>query len=315
MLYERGDLLPSPPSERTAIDEAVQDFASYLSVTGGLADSTCRQRGDYIQRFLKSVFGDGLVRLQRIGPRDLERFVCSETIGWNPASISALTSALRSYLRFLQFLGICDQRLIAAVPQGPPVKAAGLPRVMTKEQLCKFLSSFDRTTAIGKRDYAIAQLLATLGMRVGEVALLQLEHLNWRNSSLRIARPKSRRENVLPMPASVGEAISDYLSKGRPSASHRFVFAKHCGPSGPLLQPAMRAGMIRAFRRCGFDSTWNGTHILRHTVATHLHQRGVTLKELSDLLGHRSIETTKVYTKLNLPALSAVALPWPEVSQ
>ena len=315
MLHERGDLSPRTLPVNTAIEKAVQDFVSYLSKSGGLAASTCRQRADYTRRFLKAVFSDGLLQLERICPQDLEQFVRGETAEWSPSSIRALTSSLRSYLRFLQFLGICDHRLIAAVPQGPAPKPKNLPRVMTEDQLCKFLSSFNRNTTIGRRDYAIAQLLATLGMRVGEVAMLQLDHFNWQDSSLRISRPKSRRENVLPMPASVGEAVSDYLARGRPTTSHRFVFVKHVGPADPLLQPAMRACVRRAFKQCDFDPTWQGTHILRHTVATRLHQRGATLKELSDLLGHRSVEMTKVYTKLNLPVLSAVALPWPEVIQ
>ena len=186
---------------------------------------------------------------------------------------------------------------------------------MTEEQLDTFLSSFDRSTTTGRRNYAMAMLMGTLGLRASEVAVLQLDDINWRDSSMRIASPKSRRANVLPLPVCVGQAIADYLRHGRPATADRHVFVRHVAPKDiPLNGPLICKMATSAYRRCGFDPRWHGTHILRHTAATNMHQRGATLKEVADLLGHRSIETFAVYAKVNLPALVAVALPWPEVT-
>ena len=271
--------------------------------------------GEYVRQFLDRKYGSGALRLNRLCRDDLVSVVCDYARQQTPASTQVFTSALRRYLRYLQMQGICSEKLAVAIPVASRWRLANLPRTMTKDQLHTFLSSFDRSTAIGRRDYAIVMLMSTLGLRASEVALLQLDDLNWRNSSLRIVSPKSRRTNVLPLPNAVGRAIADYLRRGRPTTSHRHIFSRHAAPRDiPLNGGSIRALTVRAYGRCGFDPRWKGTHILRHTVATQLHQRGATLKEVADLLGHRSIETSAIYTKVNLPALAAVALPWPEVT-
>lgn len=315
MLRDRGDWMDAPAPAPTTIDLAVQEFAAYLRETCGLADSTCGRRAQVIRRFLESRHDGGTLRLNQICHKDLTQFMRDFAKHATPASSRELATSLRKYLRFLQLQGICDERLLAAIPRFPSWKLASLPRTMTDEQVCKFLSSFDRSTPAGQRNYGIALLMATLGLRASEVALLQLDDLNWRESSLRVTSPKSRRAKVLPMPACVGQAIADYLRHGRPTVSHRYVFARHTAPQEvPLNGGSIRAITVLAYGRCGFDPQWKGTHILRHTVATQVHQRGATLKEVADLLGHRSIETSAIYAKVNMPALSAVALPWPEVT-
>ena len=315
MLRDRGELAEAPAPALTAIDVAMREFASHLRETCGLSESTCRLRVYYVQQFLRSKYGSGPLQLKLLCREDFVNFVADFAQQWNPGAARRLASSLRKYLRYLQLQGVCDGRLVAAVPTIRQYQLTHLPRTMTEKQLHTFLASFDRATPFGRRDYAIALLMSTLGLRPSEGALLQLEDLNWRGSSLRIVSPKSRRAKVLPMPAHVGQAIADYLRHGRLLTCHRYVFARHFAPKHVPLNPALiRAMTVRAYRRCRFDPSWNGTHILRHTVATHMHQRGATLKEVADLLGHRSIETSRVYTKVNLPALAAVALPWPEVT-
>lgn len=315
MLRDRGEWTGAPvPAPRT-IDLAIQEFVVHLRETCGLADSTCRRHAQLIRRFLESRHGGGALRLNQLCQDELTQFIGDFAKHATPNSSRELASSLRKYLRFLQLQGICDGRLLAAIPPFPLWKLASLPRTMTEEQVHRFLLSFDRSTPIGQRDYGIALLMATLGLRASEVALLQLDDLNWRESSLRVTSPKSRRVKALPMSTRVGQAIADYLRHGRPTVSHRHVFARHVAPREvPLNGASIRAIAVRAYGRCEFDPQWKGTHILRHTVATHIYQRGATLKEVADLLGHRSIETSAIYAKVNLPALAAVALPWPEVT-
>lgn len=232
-----------------------------------------------------------------------------------PVAAQAAASALRRYFRFLQLQGICSADLVASIPTTPRWKLAALPKTLTEDQLHTLLSSFDRTTPLGKRDYAMVTLMASLGLRSSEVAMLKLDDLNWRDSSMRLVTPKNRRTLTLPLPSVTGRAIADYLRHGRPATSSRHVFVRHSAPRQvPINGSTIRAMVVRAYRRCGFDPKWCGTHILRHTVATQLHQHGASLKEVADLLGHRSIETSAVYAKVNMCALSKVALPWSEVT-
>jgi site-specific recombinase XerD len=315
MLRNQGKLAERPEQAPTAIDVAIQEFTSHLRDTCGLAKATCRHYARYVRRFLDCRYGSGPLRLDRLCCEDLVSFVGDYAKEWTPASTQSLTSALRKYLSYLQLQGRCSKQLAAAVPTTPRWRLANLPRTMTEDQLHTLLASFNRSTDIGRRNYAIVMLMSTLGLRAGEVALLQLDDVNWRDSSLRIVSPKSRRTKILPLPNTVGRAIADYLRHGRPLTSHRHIFTRHVAPRDiPLNGNSIRGMAICAYRRCGFDPRWKGTHILRHTVATHLHQRGATLKEVADLLGHRSIETSAIYAKVNLPALAAVALPWPEVT-
>jgi len=206
MLRAFGDLADVATAP-TAIDNAVADFVAHLRGTAGLAESTCIMRAMYIRQFLQSTFGTSPLRFNRLGRDDLNRFIVSYARRWTPASVQVVATSLRAYLRYLQLWGICGGQLLAGVPSIPSWKLARLPRTMTTEQRHTYLSAFDGTTAVGRRDYAMALLMSTLGLRAGEVALLQLNDLNWRDSVLRIVIPKSRRTRVLPLPVQVGRAI------------------------------------------------------------------------------------------------------------
>jgi integrase len=145
------------------------------------------------------------------------------------------------------------------------------------------------------------------------VIALRLEDIDWREGTLRIAGGKVGRTRELPLTHGVGQAIAEYLRSGRPATSCRQVFVRHTVPVGIAIGPSLIRGVIRrAFARTEGCSHWAGTHVLRHTAASRLHRRGAGLKEVADLLGHRSLDTTAIYTKVDLPALAAVALPWPE---
>jgi site-specific recombinase XerD len=183
---------------------------------------------------------------------------------------------------------------------------------MTEEQLARFLDSVDRSTATGRRDYAMGLCMAELGLRVSEVVEVELEDLDWRNGLMQIRSPKGRQSRQLPITHRLGKAIAGYFKAGRPNSSCRSAFLRHRAPVGKAVGRELVRGVVRrAYVRIGCPQ-WTGTHILRHTAATRLHQRGATLKEIADLLGHRSIDTSKIYTKVDLPVLRTVALSWPE---
>jgi site-specific recombinase XerD len=185
---------------------------------------------------------------------------------------------------------------------------------MTDRQLQEFLATFDRTTAVGRRDYAMALCQAILGLRVSEVAVLRLEDIDWRAGTLRVVSSKTHRAREVPLVARVGRAIAQYLRRGRPATACRNLFVRHRLLHGtPVTKALIREVMRSAYAKVDGCRHLTGTHVLRHTAATRMHQRGASLKELADVLGHRSIETTALYAKVDLPRLAAVALPWPEI--
>lgn len=156
--------------------------------------------------------------------------------------------------------------------------------------------------------------LGSLGLRAAEVAGLHLEDLDWRASTVHVRTRKTRRGDVLPMPRDVGQALVAYLRDGRPTAEDRHVFLVERS-GAPLRARAIRDVVRAALRRAGIAGLAStGSHVLRHTLATRMIRHGATLKEIADVLGHRCLDTTTIYAKVDLPALADVGLPWPEVA-
>ena len=314
MLRQRGELPTKNPAKDVPIEATLDRYQKHLSETCGLAETTINRRTCVVREFLNRVFGKRPLRLERIRRQELFTFVADYGRCHKPGSTKVITCSLRSFLRYLQFCGQADASLVGAVPTIPQWTLDRLPRVMNDEQLASFFNCFDRSTLSGRRDFAMALCLAELGLRAHEVISVRLEDIDWRRSTLKISAGKSRRERLLPLTHRVGRAIASYIRYGRPATSAQTLFVRHSAPRGmPLNTEQVRGAMRRAYAKVAGCERWTGTHVLRHTAATRLHRRGVSLKEVADILGHQSLDTTAIYTKIDLTSLSAVALPWPEV--
>jgi integrase len=139
-----------------------------------------------------------------------------------------------------------------------------------------------------------------------------LEAINWRAAVVTLTHTKSGRCDQLPLPHATGEALVAYLRQGRPDCRAHALFVHHRAPLGaPVAKTTVRGAVRRAFQRAGLP--WSGTHVLRHTAARRMLQSGCSLKDIADVLRHRSLDTTAIYAKVDLPHLAQVALPWPEV--
>lgn len=290
----------------------IQEFDRYLHEVCGLAEATRWYHRRHAREFLDWV-SQNRTAFSEIGPATLIRFVSERARGYRPGSIGVLVYSLRSYIRFLVFQGKVSSSLATKIPRPPNWSLASLPPILGPAELERFWTVFDRTSAIGKRDYAMARCFFDLGLRCCEVAAMTLDAIDWHTGILRLARGKSRQEELLPIPRSLGQAVIAYLQKGRPVTNSRAVFVYHRAPRGDTIQvTTVRGAIRRAFARAGLPCT--GTHIFRHTIATRLLQHGASLKEIADVLRHRSLNTTKIYTKVDLGQLSLVAMPWPRRS-
>jgi integrase/recombinase XerD len=219
---------------------------------------------------------------------------------------------MRSYLRFRALHGERTEALMAAVPSAAHGRATSLPTALNEVEIERFLDSFDCASTEGSRNYAIARCLVDLGLRVGEAASLQLEDLNWREGTLQLRRTKGKRVDKLPIPARTGQAIVQYLQRRAGQRSSRALFVRHRPPlDAPLTVEIVYWAMRQAYDRAGIARPWAGTHCLRHSLACHLVNVGTPLKEIADVLRHRSLNTTMIYAKSNIAQLAAVALPWP----
>jgi len=289
----------------------LERFDRHLEEVRGLAPSTRSTRLRYLHDFLIHCFGSAPVHLKALEAADVIRFINHYTVDWAPASIRVVTLSLRSYFRFRASQGEHTSALIAALPHVAQWRLATLPPVLSSIEIEQLLSAFDRQHATGKRDYAIARCLLDLGLRRTEVARLCLDDVDWRTGTLAI-RSKGKRIDIMPLPGSTGHAIAQYLLDGRPNTTCRELFVRHRPPVNAPSDPDIVRNAIRyAAKRCGLEHRIRGTHIFRHTLAGRLVQGGARFKEIADLLRHRHLDTTTIYAKVDLKALTQVALPWP----
>jgi integrase len=170
------------------------------------------------------------------------------------------------------------------------------------------LETADRRKPVGKRDYAILLLLVTYGLRAREVAALTLDDIDWRNERLKVLERKADHSTTYPLSSVVGDAILDYLSKGRPETSDRHVFFRAIAPYAPLTFSAVSACASRYLRKAGIAVSRPGSHTLRHTCVQRLVDAQFSLKMIGDYVGHRSAASTEIYAKVDIETLREVAL-------
>lgn len=311
MLRAGQKIVPKASVDPVAIVAELRDFERHLIDVRGLAPTTRYARLRRVRAFLLDRFGARPIRLDKLGRTDVLGFMASYTVNWKPVSKRCVASSLRSYFRFKAISGEPTMALIAALPRIAHWRLATLPKALAPAELARLMCAFDRTCATGKRDYAITRCFIDLGLRTAEVARLRLEDVDWRGGTLRI-RGKDRRVDTLPLPSATGRAIVAYLSAGHRDCGERALFLRHSPPVGTPATPCILRNAVRyAAVRCGLQERLTGPHVLRHTVATRLVRAGATLKEIADVLRHRCLDTTTIYAKVDMTALSRVAMPWP----
>jgi site-specific recombinase XerD len=265
----------------------------------------------FVREFLKERFGNRSVDLSSLCAADVTGFVRRRAATIQSKRVQIMTTALRSFLRFGRYRGDIDKDLAACVPAVANWKQSTIPRAIPAAQVELLLSSIDRKTAVGRRDYAIILILARLGLRAGEIKALKLGDLDWREGLITV-RGKSGRYSQLPLPADVGAAIADYLRNARPTAESRCVFLRARAPAGTFRSECAIACIVKhALERAGIDTPRKGAHQFRHGLASQMLQQGATLSEIGELLRHRSPQTTAIYAKVDLVSLATLALPWP----
>ncbi len=224
----------------------------------------------------------------------------------------SMQAALRTFLRFCFREGYVVGGLDRAVPTLRTYKLARVPRGLSEAQAQSVLESVDRSTPAGRRDYAVLQLLHTYGVRSGQVRALQLSDVRWSEEKILFKAVKNGKESLLPLTTGVGESLLDYLQNARPRCSVREVFVTCRAPYHRLPESSSLSEIVRRrIRAAGIDVPAKGAHAFRHGFATRMVADGHPLKAVADVLGHRHLSTTFLYTKVDFNALGQVALEWP----
>jgi integrase/recombinase XerC len=310
VLRHRG-VIADPVAVPSPIDEELRRFDEHMRSVRGLGAKTRSGRIRIVQRLLLERFAGRPVVLAALRPDDVRHFIAGQLEQCGTASnASALASALRAYLRFRTTCGDRVHALTGAIASPAQWSQAALPRSLSDDEINRLLGSFTAKLPSPRRGYAIVRCALDIGLRASEIAKLTLADIDWAGGTVRLRRTKSRRQDVLPLPASTGQAIAQYLRCERPPTSNLAVFVRRNAPRDvPIGVDAVRRVVRDAYRRIGL--THGRTHALRHALARRLLEHGGSIKEVADVLRHRSLNTTLIYAKVDRPWLAAVALPWP----
>ena len=310
VLRAQGAIEP-PAASTMPVDVELLRYDEYMEHARGLAPKTRDMALRIVGRLLTERFGDGAIDIAAIKPEHVRRFFAQQAVLYSkPASTGSVVASLRGYFRYRASLGDLVHGLLGAVSYPANWARSSLPKTLTAEEVEQLVGSLGQPGRSMRRADAIVRCALDLGLRSGEVAQLSLNDIDWRAGTITLRRTKGRREDALPLPASTGEAIAAYLKHERPKTSNRAIFVRNVAPRDEPVGPDLVRKTIRqAYARAGLPYT--RSHLLRHTMANRLLAGGSSLKEVADVLRHRSLNTTMIYAKLDSRKLAEVALPWP----
>ena len=305
-----------PPSipvipENESIERIIQAYTKYLDEDKGLCASTIIRNKKDIYNFLYKQFGKNKFIPKKITQNMILTYIIKFKEWHALKSLQVMVSELRSFLRYLVMIGKISAELANCIPAMPGWRAAHLPVFLVKSETKKLLRTCDRSTPNGQRNYAILLLLMRLGLRASEVLNLTLDNINWDLSELEI-NGKGRKRRVLPLPSDVGKAIASYIYYARPKCLDRHVFIRNFPPYKGLCNPSSISTIVRrALIAASLKPRQMGAHLLRYTAAMETLSNGATLFKIGELLGHCSVDTTAIYTKIDVVSLKELAKPWP----
>jgi site-specific recombinase XerD len=299
-----------------AMQETLRTYEQYCKDRLHLRPRSLHKRTAELTIFLDFLHSKKRQALDQIQAADLSEFV-SYRDHLKPETVARIVSDMRCFLRFLTMRGIHQKDLSAELPKIRVPRDATIPSVWDQELLVRLLGAVDRSSPKGKRDYAILLLAYRLGLRAGDIHTLKLENLHWAESTIEITQGKTGTPLTLPLTNEVGEALIDYLKSGRPQSAHREVFLKVNPPFDPFGDNDNLYHIVQYWRRLAgiaFRTPQKrGLHSLRHTLATRLLEKGTPFTTIAGILGHTSLESTRIYAKADVEALRNVALDPEEV--
>ena len=292
-------------------------YQQYLGKVLGLAPETSRRYLITAVRLFEAMSQDGVIDWSNFTADKLTAFLQADVMRRKGNGPHGTATAVRSCLRFLVAQGQISAGLEIAIPPIRRWSQGSLPQRLSTAEISQLLTFCSDQTVTGKRNYAMLLLLSRLGLRAKEVAGLQLNDIDWTGGSLLVRSSKTHCQRLLPLPQDVGEALLSYLQNGRPETTAREVFLTTLPPYRPLeTSSTISVTVKRILARAGIKhQSPSGAHLLRHSAATQMVNRGASFKDVADILGHQQLQTTGVYAKLDLAALEKVALPWPGGAQ
>lgn len=293
-------------------EDILEAYRLYMKRERGLAPISIASHLWFLRPFLQEMGIATCADAVRLAGHKVAVYVERHAGDRSATTARIMCSRLRVFLRYLHREGFVSADLTTALPSIRRAADAHLPGFMPLEDVQRILAGCDRSTVIGRRDYAILMLLARLGLRACEVARLNLDDIDWRSGEFTV-HGKGRKTATMPLPPDVGAAIVSYLENGRPRSDSRQLFLLAVAPyTGFKGANGIQTVARSAIRRAGITGlAHRGSHAFRHSLATGLLRSGANLTEIGQLLRHEQPDTTRIYAKVDIDGLRALGCTWP----
>ncbi len=312
-LISRGLVSPPPPVP-LPYQSLLDEYLTWLTDDLHRSPRTVEKRRRYVIPLLDSISADDRDpdRLSALTPHSLQDFLFERCGAPGSAKAVEVACSLRRFLTFCFERGYLNRDLTPAIPSFRRYKLSAVPRGISDEDALLLLQSIDREKSVGLRDYAIIQLLYTYGVRGEQVSTLQLSDIQWASEQIRFPPIKYGKTVINPLTDDVGDSLLAYLQHGRPSSPHPEVFLISKAPFTPINRSLVPWIVCNRIRRAGLEVPTPGARAFRHRFATQMLAKGHRLKSIADMLGHRNLESTLIYAKVDFHMLEQAALEWPK---
>jgi site-specific recombinase XerD len=309
----------SPKVERSFSGENGKPFTIYLSYARnalGLAAATLSNKEFYLHSFYTYLEGRSLT-LDDLGIAIIEEFYTA--MGYTLASRHNCGSALRIFLRYAFDNGMTNKDWSIYLLSDNYKHYCKLPTTYEEAEISSMIAAVDRASPTGKRDYVILLLAAEYGWRSKDIVSLRFDQIDWDRNVISFNQSKTDTPVEYPLLASVGNAIIDYVKNGRSNAgSDRVVVAAESGKKGKPLSPSTVHSVVTRYMHKANIADWNkkkhGAHSLRHSLASNMLKKNISMQTISTVIGHQRTETTKIYLSIDVDKLRKCTLPMPKLS-
>ena len=299
--------LKSPLTPRIWFTDYLEDFARWMTEEQGLSSLSVRSHRWKASRFL-TWFAERHAGLADVRLQDVDEFLILQgSTRWNRTSVTVAAQALRSFFRHAERRGWCKHGIAEGIAGPRRYVHEGLPEGPTWAEVQRLLEGIQGKSASALRARAILSLFAIYGLRSGEVSRLLLSDFDWSAETFAVTHSKRGGTQRYPLQHEVGEAILEYITKARPRTACRHLFVTLHMPHRRVETSSLWRLTSHRLKTAGILCRRSGPHCLRHACATHLLQEGLSLKEIGDLLGHRSAMSTGIYAKVDITMLRRVA--------
>lgn len=303
-----GRLTP-PPRYDTPFSKKIIQFIAYMRHEQGLSEGTIELRLKHLKDFFNCVLGLKITSLRNLDIPIIDMILIKKhsISNYTRDTIRSYSSTIRVFMRYAAAKKWCQKSLTESIRTPRTYKLESLPSSPTWADVGRLIAGTKGNDSIQIRDRAILMLLAIYGLRSSELGNLCLKDFDWKHNTLYIWRAKGERAQRFPLSKTVGKAVSRYIKKVRPNCSFQNVFITAIAPYHPLSKGVIYQIVYHRLKALNIELEHYGPHSLRHACASHLINAGIPLKVISNQLGHQNIESTMIYTKVDLVGLRKVA--------